>query len=481
MALREQMEMFEDGGLKDEGGMVDEMSGNDVPPGSTREEVRDDIPAQLSEGEFVFPADVVRYIGLEKLMKMRQQAKQGLKAMEEMGQMGNSEEATIPDDLPFDETDLDIEDDLGYNAGGVIEGQKEVYAPGNFDNLVSASPIGAPETKSVRYYNEQSKQVRMIPHLINPDGSIGNTIYPVPKGFVPQEEPVEEPVKEEEQARGKKQQQQDDNNDNDDPTGDLGGARTTIGGTEYAVQYNFDGTIGLQSLNNYNATGRVNFQTAKPEIAEAIKTQTTGQLAQLGKVKGLSAAAVAEVAKKMGVNTPRYDKLNATIKKAETATKFLNGVKPAEVSVFEAGQFLEKGQTISDKDFQAKTGKKKTGKDLYSRPARDPLFGDMEEDRITGKGAEGLKESDMRSIQSGLQSKTGTLDTSGIDLSDIGSGVGASGDDSFNEQSSGEGDNPGASMSTTDSSAGMDFNQGGIAKKKPKSKKMKRGGLASKK
>ena len=82
-----------------------------MPPGSTKEEVRDDIPAQLSEGEFVFPADVVRYIGLEKLMMMRQEAKMGLAAMEAMGQMGNSEEATIPDDLRFDMYDLDIEDD----------------------------------------------------------------------------------------------------------------------------------------------------------------------------------------------------------------------------------------------------------------------------------------------------------------------------------------------------------------------------------
>jgi len=113
--MKKQMEMFEDGGLKQEGGTIDPVSGNDVPPGSTQEEVRDDIPAQLSEGEFVFPADVVRYIGLEKLMQLRQEAKQGLKQMEEMGQMGNSEEATMPDDLPFDETDLDIEDEEEYN------------------------------------------------------------------------------------------------------------------------------------------------------------------------------------------------------------------------------------------------------------------------------------------------------------------------------------------------------------------------------
>jgi len=113
--MKEQMSMFEDGGLMDEGGSIDPVSGNDVPPGSTQEEVRDDIPAQLSEGEFVFPADVVRFIGLSNLMKIRQEAKMGLKQMDAMGQMGNSDEATMPDDLPFDLNDLDMEDDGEYN------------------------------------------------------------------------------------------------------------------------------------------------------------------------------------------------------------------------------------------------------------------------------------------------------------------------------------------------------------------------------
>ena len=102
----EQMEQFDEGGLRDEGGQVEPKSGNKVPSGSLKEEVADDIPVMMSEGEFVFPADVVRYIGLETLMKMRQDAKQGLKMMEEMGQMGNSEEATIPDDMPFEMADL---------------------------------------------------------------------------------------------------------------------------------------------------------------------------------------------------------------------------------------------------------------------------------------------------------------------------------------------------------------------------------------
>ena len=102
------MELFEDGGLKDEGGMIDEESGNKVPVGGTRKGVRDNLSAMISEGEFIFPEDVTRYIGLDKLMQLRQEAKIGLKRMEAMGQMGNSDEATIPDDLPFGMEDLII-------------------------------------------------------------------------------------------------------------------------------------------------------------------------------------------------------------------------------------------------------------------------------------------------------------------------------------------------------------------------------------
>ena len=124
--MSKQMDMFQDGGLEQDGGTIAPISGNDVPPGSAQEEVRDDIPAQLSEGEFVFPADVVRYIGLEKLMRLRQEAKMGLKMMEEMGQMGNADEATMPDDLPFDINDLDMDDEIGDNneiemqVGGMV-------------------------------------------------------------------------------------------------------------------------------------------------------------------------------------------------------------------------------------------------------------------------------------------------------------------------------------------------------------------------
>jgi len=159
--MKKQMEMFEpvtrgfdEGGLLDEGGTIDPVSGNDVPPGSTQEEVRDDIPAQLSEGEFVFPADVVRYIGLEKLMVMRQQAKMGLKMMEDMGQMGNSEEATMPDDLPFDINDLDMEDEIDDNNGLEMQVGGFVQAPQQQQNQFGISgyqTAAAPTTSFTSY------------------------------------------------------------------------------------------------------------------------------------------------------------------------------------------------------------------------------------------------------------------------------------------------------------------------------------------
>ena len=122
--MKDQMELFDEGGLRDEGGQVEPKSGNKVPSGSLKEEVADDIPVMMSEGEFVFPADVVRYIGLETLMKMRQDAKRGLKMMEEMGQMGNSEEATIPDDIPFEMADLIVvsgEKPKKMQSGGLLD------------------------------------------------------------------------------------------------------------------------------------------------------------------------------------------------------------------------------------------------------------------------------------------------------------------------------------------------------------------------
>lgn len=130
--------LFAEGGMNDEGGTVDPVSGNDVPPGSLKSEVRDDIDAKLSEGEFVIPADVVRYIGLERLMKLRDEAKQGLARMAEIGQMGNADKVANPEALH--EGDDGFEAELDSIMEEVEGGEKEEkeYAVGGVVNVPSA-------------------------------------------------------------------------------------------------------------------------------------------------------------------------------------------------------------------------------------------------------------------------------------------------------------------------------------------------------
>ena len=216
--MKKQMEMFDEGGLEQDGGTVDPVSGNDVPVGSTQEEVRDDIPAQLSEGEFVFPADVVRFIGLNNLMQIRQEAKAGLKKMEAMGQMGNSDEATMPDDIPFTADDITVEDDDGnegeleMNVGGVVyqpsqvgsqfniapQQQQPVFQPmpmpqqqtgyvpsfgmqpqqpQQYTGFQSLIPMPTQKYENVSYINKTTGETMVIPHVG------GKPVFNPPEGF----------------------------------------------------------------------------------------------------------------------------------------------------------------------------------------------------------------------------------------------------------------------------------------------------------
>ena len=87
--MDEQMEMvLREGGIRDDGLNVDPVSGNEIPSGSLAEEVRDDIPAQLSGGEYVVPADVVRFFGVKYFEDLRMEAKLGLQDMERNGRIG---------------------------------------------------------------------------------------------------------------------------------------------------------------------------------------------------------------------------------------------------------------------------------------------------------------------------------------------------------------------------------------------------------
>ena len=119
-----QMEMlFDEGGIADDGMNVDPVSGNEIPPGSMASEVRDDIPAQLSEGEYVVPADVLRFYGVKFFEDLRLEAKQGMAQMEADGRIGGepvgmedprgAESALTPEEMA-------VLQEMGMAVGGFV-------------------------------------------------------------------------------------------------------------------------------------------------------------------------------------------------------------------------------------------------------------------------------------------------------------------------------------------------------------------------
>ena len=137
-----QMAFMEDGGLQDDGMDRDPVSGNKVPSGSLAKEVRDDIPAQLSEGEYVVPADVVRFFGLKFFEDLRMQAKIGLQTMEKTGRIGG-QPIEEPDMIEPD-ANISPEDEqliiamTGMNKGGVIKAAEGVdVAAGETDTMAN--------------------------------------------------------------------------------------------------------------------------------------------------------------------------------------------------------------------------------------------------------------------------------------------------------------------------------------------------------
>lgn len=173
---------------------VDPVSGNEVPPGSLPEEVRDDVPAMLSEGEYVVPADVLRYYGVKFFEDLRDKAKAEMSGMEAEGRTGQP----MDDDMPFSMEELnvvDVEEDMPeMSTGGYVKGYAEggvVYDPNvaNMevpDFLKNVNPFGgqneeyktfkndAGMTMTVRYVN--GKPTSYIPPGYKEESAASATI-----------------------------------------------------------------------------------------------------------------------------------------------------------------------------------------------------------------------------------------------------------------------------------------------------------------
>ena len=117
-------EMFQEAAT--EGMDVDPVSGNDIPEGVSGKNVRDDVDAKLSEGEFVIPAYAVKFFGVNFFEKLLKKAKKG---NEELAEEGRSEG-----------------EGLEMQTGGLVPASKaigqamptsEIQSPTKADNLIN--------------------------------------------------------------------------------------------------------------------------------------------------------------------------------------------------------------------------------------------------------------------------------------------------------------------------------------------------------
>lgn len=173
------LEVISMGGLMGDDMIIghDPVSGNPIPPGSNAENVRDDIPAALSDGEYVVPADVVRYHGLKTFMNLRAEAKMGLMAMHEEGQIVEVE------------TDEDEEDDVHVTP----EGNEVEVAKVETEEETLEEEVEAAEGGDVRKgYLQKERMMQAAADAAADEMAIENGYTPNPPGVglaSPEEDP----------------------------------------------------------------------------------------------------------------------------------------------------------------------------------------------------------------------------------------------------------------------------------------------------
>ena len=202
---------------------IDPVSGNDVPPGALPQEVRDDVDAKLSEGEYVVPADVLRYYGVKFFEDLRNKAKKSLQAMDEDGRIGGEPLEEEMDDLPFSDEELVSEDDaegevmeaargalVGYQEGGMQLSYPSYIKQPNLASVGMPSPSGTASTGGVEYrkYVNDAGMSITIPYFNGqPMGIVPVGYYS--EGSAPKQETKETASIVREERDGKRDQEPD--------------------------------------------------------------------------------------------------------------------------------------------------------------------------------------------------------------------------------------------------------------------------------
>tara|TARA_R110002020_G_scaffold118990_2_gene271806 strand:- start:345 stop:2831 length:2487 start_codon:yes stop_codon:yes gene_type:complete len=275
MELEEQTEMA----FGDETPRIDPVSGNEVPPGALPSEVRDDIPARLSEGEYVVPADVLQYYGIKFFEDLRGKAKMELSSMEQNGRMGGEPVQEAPmEELPFAAEELNSYEDgapVEANMGGLVQGYSHGGMTHGGTSPVTNMASLQPQTYIKTYINEEGSKLYI--RFIN-----GIAVPPVPPGYVEEGStvtPVDEVIP--------TTNDQESNTDASDTGGEPRVFLKDFGAMSATELARFAGETARTTTNKILGFGRDMFQNkAWEDFIE--KVETNGTFAQIEYVNNLN-------------------------------------------------------------------------------------------------------------------------------------------------------------------------------------------------
>jgi len=218
MKSDDQMSFFSEGGMNAPEMPIDPESGNEIPPGSLPEEVRDDIGTQLSEGEYVVPADVLRYHGMKLFEDLRAKAKAGLAKMDEDGRIGGDtggpneapeglggEEELSPEEMQMLQQVMS-ESEPQMATGGLVPRFRPGYADGGTvgaelpESTFKPSDWGVGSTVgSLSGTSTQGNVGSYYKRFKGPDGTVKMILFidgkpqaPIPEGFTEVKDAVSE-------------------------------------------------------------------------------------------------------------------------------------------------------------------------------------------------------------------------------------------------------------------------------------------------
>jgi hypothetical protein len=381
-------------------------------------------------------------------------------------------------------------------------------------NLINTNnPSLIPQAKMVRYFNKDTNQVRMIPHLTNPDGSQAESIYPIPTGFVPSEEQPKKLARTTSVVPSTSVIEEGGDDGGEglgvtavDPAGDELGYQSLLSSSMDPLDKAMQNVGKMQkSLLGLTSLGMTS------NIMKRTYNQLTGK-SNLDKITlGVITNAYTKAKKDLGIKGKNIVNLDEKTrnKLANVVNRAINTVNSVstkggkELNTKDIVTNVNKLTTIYgltpistkknynlDKDIRDKLNdiereREKVKANIRRRGLLDPQQGfDMDE----ALGIESLSAPDQLSIMEALESGKGVNEYGGVSkgtLSDVQS-IADKPQYSFDTIT---GDNTGGSSSSDPGSVseggyggvGATAKGGFINKKKMKPKKMKRGGLASKK